>query len=112
MSINTKIRLTILASSVALAAAASAAFAVGPDTTYSPESGKPNATTGKDLEQVLNPKLVPVDVAPDSGAPDATGHETKKVKHMKHMKHMKHKKIAPSDPNSPAVEQQPGAPKY
>jgi hypothetical protein len=96
MSINTKIRLTILASSVALAAAAPAAFAVGPDTTYHPESGTPDATTGKDLGQVMNPKLVPVDVVPATGTPDATaGHETKKVKHMKNMKH---KKIAPIDP--------------
>lgn len=116
MSINTKIRLAILASSVALAVAAPAAFAVGPDTTYRPEGGTPDATTGKDLEQVLNHKLVPVDVVPDSGTPDATsGHETKKIKHMKHIKHMNHmnhKKIAPSDPDSAAHQHQPAVPKY
>jgi hypothetical protein len=108
MSINTKIRLTILASAVALAAAAPAAFAMGPDKNYHPESGTPDATNGKSIEQISNQKLVPVDVVPDTGTPDATaGHEAKKIKHMKHtkhLKHMKHNKIAPSDPDSPAIQ--------
>ena len=108
MSIDGNIRITILAASVALAAAAPAAFAVGPDANYHPESATPDATTGKNMEQIYNQKLVPVDAVPDTGTPDATGaHETKKIKHMKHMKHikhMKHKTTVPSDLDSSATK--------
>ena len=111
MSINTKIRLTILASAVALAAAAPAAFAVGSDTNLQPQGGTTDTTTGKNMEQIYNQKLVPVDAVPDTGMPDATGgHETKKAKHMKHMTHMKHKKTAPSGPDSPGDKLMPANP--
>jgi hypothetical protein len=111
MSINTKIRLTILASAVALAAAAPAAFAVGADANLQPQGGTPDATNGKNMEQIYNQKLVPVDAVPDTGTPDAIGgHETKKVKPMKHTTHMKHKKTAPTGPDSPGDKLMPANP--
>jgi hypothetical protein len=118
MSVNTKIRLAILASSVALAAAAPAAFAMVGGTFSSSETTKTDTTSGNNTEQVAPEKLVPVGAVPDTGTssyrpqggtPDATpGHETKKVKHMKHMKH---KKTAPIDPDASAIQQQPEMPK-
>jgi len=102
MSINTKIRLTILASAVALAVAAPAAFAVGPDANLAPDSGPPNAAAGKSKEQIYNQKLVPVGVVPDTGQADpaTAGNEPKKMKSMKHMKHKKAKKMAPRVPDA------------
>ena len=120
MSINTKIRLAILASSVALAAAAPAAFA---GTGYAPEGGKTDATAVGNTGQATQEKLVPMGaVVPDTGAAstykpeggttDATGGpEPKKAKRMKHMKHVKHMKAAPSGPDASDIQQQPGVPK-
>lgn len=125
MSINTKIRLAILASSVGLAVAAPVAFAIVGGVTSSAQVTKTDTTPANNTEQVTHEKLVPVDAVPDtgttsyrseSGTPDATpGSETKKVKHLKHVKHMKqvkHKTMAPVDPDASAIQQQPGVSKY
>lgn len=119
MSINTKIRLAILASSVALAAAAPAAFA---GTAYAPEGGKADATAAGNTGQATQGKLVPIGAVPDTGAAssykpeggttDATGGlEPKKAKRIKHMKHVKHMKAARSGPDASVIQQQPGVPK-
>lgn len=122
MSINTKVRLAILASSVALAVAAPAAFAIVGGVTSSAQVTKTDTTPANNTEQDTHEKLVPIGAVPDTGTssyrsegstPDsAPGHETKEVKHMKHMKHMKHKKMTPNDPDASAIQQQPGVPKY
>ena len=71
MSINTKIRLTILASVVALAAAAPAAFAQGAGTWYqgihTDAGGTPDAPAARHTEQVMKEKLTAYGAVPDTG---------------------------------------------
>ena len=124
MSINTKIRLTILASVLALTAAAPAAFAQGAGTTYRPEGAKTDTAPGSNTEQVTQKKGASSTAArdtgtpyrPEGGTPDATAErQTKKVMHKKTHKKMHrkmHKRTAPSYPASPAAQEQPGVPKY
>ncbi len=70
MSVNTKIRLTLLASVVALAAAAPAAFADS-GTWYqgihTDPGGTPDAPAARHTEQVMKEKLTAVGAVPDNG---------------------------------------------
>ncbi len=70
MSVNSKIRFTILASAVALAAAAPAAFADS-GTWYqgihTDPGGTPDAPAARHTEQVMKEKLTAVGAVPDSG---------------------------------------------
>jgi len=71
MSTNTKIRLTILASVVALAAAAPAAFADS-GTWYQgihtdPPNGSLDTPAASHTEYTMNKKIVPSNVAPNTG---------------------------------------------
>ena len=70
MSVNSKIRFTILASAVALAAAAPAAFADS-GTWYqgihTDPGGTPDAPAARHTEQVMKEKLSAVGAVPDGG---------------------------------------------
>lgn len=111
MSINTKIRLTILASVVALAAAAPAAFADS-GTTYrgihTDPGGTPDAPAARHTEQVMQKQVASVGVALDSGTTyrgihtDAGG--TADAPAGRHTQEVMQKKIAPSGPASAAME--------
>ena len=111
MSINTKMRLTILASALALAAAAPAAFAQSAGTTYrgihTDPGGTPDAPAGRHTQQVMQKQVASYSVAPDTGTwykgihtdpggtPDApAGRHTQEVM----------QKIAPSGPASAAMQ--------
>ena len=82
MSINTKIRLTVLASALALAAAAPAAFAQGAGTTdkqgfhTDPPTGSADAPPARHSKKVMEKKIVPSKVAPDTGTTDKKGFHT------------------------------------
>jgi hypothetical protein len=67
MSINTKMRFTILASALALAAGAPAAFAQGAGTTYqgihTDPGGTADAPAGRHTQAVMQKKFAPNDPA-------------------------------------------------
>ena len=71
MSINTKIRLTILASAITLAAAAPAAFAQASGTWYqgihTDPGGTADAPAGRHSQEVMQKQIAPLAVAPDTG---------------------------------------------
>jgi hypothetical protein len=71
MSINTKIRLTILASAFALAAAAPVAFAQGSGTWYQGIHTDPGATAdapaGRHSKDVMEKRIAPIAMAPNTG---------------------------------------------
>jgi hypothetical protein len=112
MSINTKMRLTLIASAFALAAAAPAAFADS-GTWYqgihtNPPTGAPDFGGERHSKEVMEKKIVPSNVAantgtwsqgfhtdPPTGAADAGGE--------RHSKEIMEKKIVPSNP-APVVE--------
>ena len=118
MSINTKIRLTILASVVALAAAAPAAFAQGAGTWYrgmhTDPGGTPDAPAATHSAQVMNKKIVSSGVAPDTGRwyrgmhTDPGG--TADAPAARHTQAVMQKKIVPSNP-APVLELR-GVPTY
>ncbi len=70
MSINTKMRLTILASAFALAAVAPTAFADS-GTWYqgihTDPGGTPDAPAGRHSQELMQKKVAPIAAAPDSG---------------------------------------------
>ena len=115
MSINAKIKLAIVASVVALTAAAPAAIAQPASGSYHPEGGTIDGTARMNTEQGAYKRLVPVDVVPDSrassyhpegGPADATaGRQTYSTMHQRTHR------FEPSDSASPAA-QQSGLPKY
>ena len=81
MSINTKMRLTILASAFALAAAAPAAFAQSAGTWSQgfhtdPPTGAPEADGARHSKEVMEKKIVPSNVAPNTGTTDKWGFHT------------------------------------
>lgn len=72
MSINTKMRLTILASAFALSAAAPAAFAQGTGTWHQgihtdPPSGSVDHDPATHTRQVMEKKIAPSNATPDTG---------------------------------------------
>ncbi len=108
MSINTKLRLTILASAFALAAAAPAAFAQGTGTWYKgihtdPPSGSVDHDPAIHTRQVMEKKIVPSYVVPYTGTwyqGIHTDPSSGSVDHDPaiHTKQLMEKKIVPSQP--------------
>ena len=108
MSINPKLRLTIIASAFALAAAAPAAFAQNTGTWFQgihtdPATGSPDADGARHSKEVMEKKIVPSNLAantgtwfqgihtdPATGSPDADG--------ARHTRQVMEKKIVPSEP--------------
>lgn len=118
MSINTKIRLTILASAFALAAAAPAAFAQGSGTWFqgihTDAGGTSDAPAGRHTQEVMQKKVASFAAAPDSGTwfqgihTDPGGAADAPAG--RHSQDLMLKKVAPSGPASAVT--QLGVPAY
>ena len=119
MSINTKIRLTILASIVTLAAAAPAAFALDGGTWYqgihTDPGGTADAPAARHSGQVMNQKVASRGVLPDTGTIYGGFHTdpggTADAPAARHSMDVMQKKIVPSNSASIALGLR-GLPKY
>ena len=112
MSINTKMRLTLLASAFALAAAAPAAFAQSAGTWSQgihtdPPTGAPDADGARHSKAVMEKKIVPSNVVANTGTTDKWGFHTNPptgapdADAARHSKQVMEKKIVPSNPALP-----------
>ena len=116
MSINTKMRLTVLASALVLAAAAPAAFADS-GTWYqgihTDPGGTPDAPAARHTEQVMKEKLTAVGAVPDSGTTYRGIHTdpggTADAPAARHTPEVMQKKAAPSGLPPAALLPQPSA---
>jgi len=108
MSINTKLRLTILASAFALTAAAPTAFAQGTGTWYQgihtdAPSGSVDNGPARHSRQIMEKKIVPSNAAPNTGTwyqGIHTDPSSGSVDHAPaiHTKQVMEKKVVPSQP--------------
>lgn len=119
MFINSKIRLTILASAFALAAAAPAAFAQGTGTWYqgihTDPGGTADAPAGRHTQEVMNKKLASGRAALDTGTWYQNIHTdpggATDAPAARHTQEVMQKKVAPSGPATAAIAP-PWVPNY